>query len=108
MLTPLGHRAPGALKIRRKSRGGLTHGTCVSPSMGAEAAIVSRGATVPITSALVFYLPTIGVSDVETIYNVEPSPPLSLQEGWRAVSPSGSRLVRGDQGAAGSLVAPLP
>ena len=28
--------------------------------------------------------------------------------GWRAVSPSGSRLVRGDQGTAGSLGAPLP
>ena len=38
-----------------------------------------------------------------------PPPPCpSLQEGWRAVSPSGSRLVRGDQGAAGSLGAPLP
>ena len=35
-------------------------------------------------------------------------PPPPLQEGWRAVSPSGSRLVRGDQGAAGSLGAPLP
>ena len=35
-------------------------------------------------------------------------PPPPHQEGWRAVSPSGSRLVRGDQGAAGSLRAPLP
>ena len=35
-----------------------------------------------------------------------PAPPSPPKEGWRAVSPSGSRLVRGDQGAAGSLGAP--
>ena len=35
-----------------------------------------------------------------------PTPP--KKEGWRAVSPSGSCLVRGDQCAAGSLGAPLP
>ena len=38
-----------------------------------------------------------------------PAPPcFPNQEGWRAVSPLGSRLVRGDQGAIGSLGAPLP
>ena len=39
---------------------------------------------------------------------VQPPPPRGQQQGWRAVSPSGYCLVKGDEGAASSLGAPLP
>ena len=58
----------------------------------------------PVHSSAVVGIPWMQDSQLP---NPVPPPFFPYQEGWRAVSPSGSRLFRGDQGAAGSLGAPL-